>query len=558
MGLFKKALSLLLICTSVLIAEPIKKNQITYLMQAGSIKESIDLYQRYKNEIGKHDFEVLSQMAFILLEQGAKSSDTEKQLLCIFGSGIAGVAASIDVLEAGIKSSHPETQVASIQYLGKLQDDRSDELLLKAMSSDYFQVRLEAAYQLATRKHRASVGQIESLMYRIPPPLRFLFPQFFALIGTADAISALRHLMEDNYISVRIEALLCAGRSGRDDLLPSIRALLTHQNVAEQEAAAYALGVLRDSKSIKKLKKLEKTGSDNVQIAAANALYALGDNKAAETLIEKARGRDLFAIASIGDIPSAADLLAGLSYDRDINVRFNAAMSLLKLRDSRCLKTLKEILIIDTRDLGFQPIFSMGKSQMAWKVVGSISEHQKDAQFDYQSLSLSVREQLLREALELPNQEFLQLARTIFQSKQSDLIPLLVVLLENLHSEKSISLLKEKAQEIGAPLVRGYCMLALFRMKVEGPYEANLKNWLKNNQASEIIRLKAPTPIDQRMTGTVYELSPEEGSRLLIDTYSAFAERHESSSIDLLLELMQNGNPKNLYVLSGLLLRAIQ
>src|SRR5262249_53742288 len=117
------------------------KFQIAYLMQAHEIEKSLNLYEQYRRFLGKNDFEVLEQMANILLEEGARSDDQEKQLLSIYGSGVAGVASSLDILEAGVKSSHPETQVAAIQFLGRLQDDRSDELLIKAMSSSFFFAR---------------------------------------------------------------------------------------------------------------------------------------------------------------------------------------------------------------------------------------------------------------------------------------------------------------------------------------------------------------------------------------------------------------------------------
>jgi HEAT repeat protein len=214
----------------------INKLHILYLLQSKEFNRSIDLYREYRDALGRHDFEVLQQMALIILEQGARSLDPETQLTSIYGSGIAGIAASIDILEAGIASPQPQTQMAAIQFLGRLQDDRCEELLTKAMSSDYFFTRMEAAYQLALRKSRTAVGQIESLMYKVPPQMRFFFPQFFALIGTTDAISLLRHMMDDQFHMTRIEAILCAARFGRDDLLPMIRTRATHLNSAEQEA----------------------------------------------------------------------------------------------------------------------------------------------------------------------------------------------------------------------------------------------------------------------------------------------------------------------------------
>ncbi len=205
----------------------VNKLHILYLMQSKEVHRSIALYQQYRTFLGRHDFEILQQMALILLNQGARSDDPELQLISIFGSGIAGISASIDILESGILSPDPQIQMASIQFLGRMQDDRSDELLTKAMSSNYFFTRMEAAQQLALRKSRSAVGQIESLMYRIPPQMRFFFPQFFALIGTSDAISVLRHMMDESFHMTRIEAILSAARFGRDDLLPAIRARMT-------------------------------------------------------------------------------------------------------------------------------------------------------------------------------------------------------------------------------------------------------------------------------------------------------------------------------------------
>lgn len=535
----------------------INKFQITYLMQAREIQQSLDLYEQYKNNLGKNDFEVLEQMALILLEEGARSDDQEKQLLSIFGSAVASVSSSLDVLEAGIKSTHPETQVAAIQFLGRMQDDRSDELLIKAMSSNFFFARMEAAFQLASRKHPSSVGQIEALMYRIPPEFRFFFPQFFALIGTSDAISILRQLMEDDLSSTRVEAILCAARSNRDDLLPIIRTSITHTNMAEQEACAFALGVFKDSKSIHKLKKLKNSPSENVRLAAYKALSDLGDLSAKEEILAMVKNRNLFAIGAASSIPEAKDLLAALCKDPVEGIRFNAAMSLLKLRDGRCLIPLLDIMIRDSRDLGFAPQLSLGKSHTSWKIVPSAKQQSKTG-YDVSAVSIQLREQLLKEALELPERDFLRLAKMIFDSRQNELVPLLVSLLSNLQTPDALHLLKEKASLSGIPLIRGYCNLALFRLKKEGPYERALLDWVAQNKKSDLIRFRPLIPIDQRLSDSPFELTPEDNSRLLIDSYQALADRHNETGINLLLDSIREGNPKNRYVLAGLLLRALQ
>lgn len=555
--MLKLILPFFLLFSSLLNAEAVNKNQITYLMQAGEVEKSIALYFRYKKAIEKHDFEILQQMAFILLDKGAKSSDRESQLLSIYGSGIAGAEISLDILESGIKSTHAESQVAAIQFLGGMQDDRSDELLVKGMSSPFFFARMEAALHLAQRKHKTSVGQIESLMYRIPPEARFFFPQFFALIGNADAISILRHLMEDQTTAVRVEALLSAARFGRDDLLPIIRMNATHINVAEQEAAAYALGLLRDSKSMQKLRNLLSGSPMNVRIAAARSLHALGEREAKYFLIDQAKNLNLFAIVCLSEIPEAKETLATLCHHPDVAIRLNAAMTLLKQRDPRCRPALIRLLIGADATLGFSPQMSIGKTMLAFKPVPSASAG-NNPMIDIKAATLAVRQQILVDCMHLPQHDFVSLAETLFDTKNSDLIPTLVALLENLQTPEAIELLKRKAEQAGMPLIRTYCTLALYRMDQKGGYEQNLIDYIERNKNSEMIRFRPLVPLDQRFGDTPHELTPEDSSRLLIEAFGALSEKQRQSSLNILLDAIQNGNPKNRCVLAGLLLRTLQ
>jgi HEAT repeat protein len=539
--------------------ESFDKRQITYLLQSKEYNKSFDLYSEWEKKLGRHDFEVLHQMAQILLEEGARSDDPEKQLVSIFGAGLASAASSWETLEAGVKSPHPQTQMATIQLLGRLQDDASDDLLMKAMFSDFFFSRMEAAYFLAMRKHRAITGQLEALMYRIPHEMRFFFPEFFALIGTADSISVLKHMMDEKDAMVRIEAILSAGRYGRDDLLPQIRAMGTHLNIAEQEACAFALGILKDSKSLPLLKKLTKSPSSNVRLSALKSLYLLGETSSKEEVIKLAEEKDLFAISTLAEMPPAADLLALLSHDENMQVRFNAMVALLQLRDARAAMPLLEFLLRDSRDLGFQPQVSLGRAHMAWKIVPSAVQHSKDAMFDLSALALSVREYLLKLSLELPEPIFLKIARMLFDRKQNELVPVLVSLLENLHTDEAIKLLNEKSQMTGAPLIRAYCNLALFRLRQEGDHKKQLIEWLDQRKQNELFRFRPMTARSQlKLSDHAFELTPEENSQLLIDTLEAIAGHHEQEGINLLLTLLKNGNPKNRPLLAGLLLRMIQ
>ncbi|MBS0616478.1 MAG: HEAT repeat domain-containing protein [Verrucomicrobia bacterium] len=544
-----------LLLASALVVEP---QQIAYLVQSKEIPAAIDLYESYYKARSTHDYDLLQRLGILLLEQGVRSSDMETQLLSLYGASIAGHQSSIDILEEGIKSPFFESQIAAVRFLAQLQDDRCDRLLIKAMNSGYLPVRMEAGYQLAVRKHVKAVGQIEALMYRIPEPYWAYFPQFFALMGTNDAISILRHLMENPQSHVRVQAIMNAARYGRDDLLPKIRAHATHAHVDEQEACALALGFLKDSKSIPQLKKLSNAPDSSVRLAALQALHLLGDSEAAISISKLAEENNLFAISLLSDIPSSTQLLAKLAQSKDTQIKFNAAFALLKLRDGRCLRPLESFLIKDAHDTGYQPQVSPGTGFVSWKVVSSVQEQASHSFYDLLGITLHLREEIVARSVELSESDFLHLSRLIFETRQFDLIPLVCSLLENHRSPGAIALLKEKAHTAGAPLIRAYCNLSLLRLKEEGPYEDAVRKALSSMQTTELIQFRPDVPMDMRSAISPHQLTPEESSRFLIEAYQTLADRHDEKGVEILLSALKAGNPKNRYVLAGLLAHALQ
>jgi HEAT repeat protein len=337
-----------------------------------------------------------------------------------------------------------------------------------------------------------------------------------------------------------------------------LRSCATHIDVAEQEACATALGYLKDSSSIKRLKKLSSSPSENVQLAALRSLYSLGDDTVKEKIFEKAKEKNTFAITMLGDITGSEETLLSILQDENLSIRFNAALSLLKRKDPRVVPYLREFLIKDSRDLGFQPQTSLGNSLKTWKVISSMQQHAKESYYDLLALGLSVREHILRDALELPEEAFIKVARLALDTKQNELIPLLVSLLENIRTPAAIDLLKTKSQTAGAPLIRAYCNLALFRLKEIGPYEENVKKWVLSNQSKEIIQFRPSLPWAARLSESNFDLTPEESSSLLIESYQVLAEKHDEKSIEFLLSALEEGENKNIPVLAGILLRALQ
>lgn len=551
----------LLICflwTSALFADetPIK-NQVLFLMRSGHISQAIDTYKQYHQQTKQHDLELIQEMGLLLLDQGYRSADTDIQIMTTFGAGTSLNERTLYILEAGMESKIPELQLISLNYLAQYQNDKADDILRRAMNAGHPLIRLEAAFIMAQKKAPRAYAYAESLMYRFEGLLTPLFPQFFAMIGTSEATRMLRKLMNHSDEEVRIASILSAAKYGRDDLLPKIRTLATHHEKSQQEACAFALGHLKDEKSIPRLESLARSPVPHIRLAAWKALYDLGRKEFKSSLEKAANEKDIFAISLLGDIEESQEVLAHLVNDNNIQVKINAAMALLHMQDPRCLPGLVDILIMDSRGLCFSKASSKGKSLSAWKANPSGKQNFKDEPYVFE-ISLSLREEALMETIDLPEKDFLTLARLIFLRQQNDLVPLLVELLEKLQTPNAIALLKAHQQQLGAPLVRNYCNLALYNLKEAGPYGDNIRAWIGNMQNEEMIRFRPFLPREMRDEHEDhYQLTPEDNSSLLIASFESFVSHKDERGIDILLDAIQNGNAKNKYALAGLLIRAI-
>lgn len=529
-------------------------NRILFLISQGSLDQALEHYGSYAKDKGKHDYLLLQQIACLLLDQSLKSKNSEDQLMSMFGAGIAMNDSAFYLLEEGLKSQNPQIQVTALHFLAETQHDCAYDLINKLMSSPYALIRLEAALQLAKNKHPKATAQIEALMQKVDPAAAPLFPPLFALVGDDAALKIMRKLLNHSNHEVRIACMLGAMSNGRDDLLPQIRKLASQHDARQQEAACLVLGQFQDQISEPLLKKLAESPYPSVRIAALKALYLLGIKEAANPLQAFAKRGELFAIDALSLVPASADLLAEIAQLPYINQRLNATLSLLKLKDKRCLTGLVEILINDPRDLAFSEIKTTGYALKAWKAVPSAAHQGEEADILLE-LSLRFREEVLTLALELPEDQFIMIAEKIFKSKQNDLIPMLVTLLINLDTQEAISLLKTQSQKAGAPLTRAYATLALVKLKEEGPYLNQLKTWILSQKDLDIMKFRTFVPMPLREFTSSYELTPEESSRFLIEAVQVLAESREEDSLDLLLHLLKEGHPRNRPLLAGLILR---
>jgi hypothetical protein len=166
---------------------------------------------------------------------------------------------------------------------------------------------------------------------------------------------------------------------------------------------------------------------------------------------------------------------------------------------------------------------------------------------------------MLVDALDLGEPYFLNIANTLISLKKSEMIPILVRLLENLQSKEAVELLKKSTQMPGAPFIRSYANLAMYRLGNFKEFDKSTMDFVRDSVSNEMISFQ-PVDLDPRNRNKAnpFQLTPSERSQLLLETFEALLIRHETDGIDLILECILKGHPNNRYALAGLLLKMVQ
>lgn len=533
-------------------------NHILYLMHTGETAKALEEYQEYRQTTGSNDFELIEQIGLILLDQGFRLRDPEITRMTLFGAGVSTNEKALYIIEEALISGQPEQQLIALHFLAKYHNDRADKVIHRAMGSNSLLIRLETAFQLAKSKDPKAIAQTEALMAKVPEELWPIFPQIYAVSGSPEAKKVLRKLLTNSNEEIRIATIMSLAEFGHDDFLPHIRRMSSHHEGRQQEACATALGMLRDESSAPRLLQMAKSPNVNVKLAALGALYQLGRQEVASEVANVAKTGNIFAIAMLSEMPGQEAVLNSLMHQENLQIKVNAAASLLELGDRRSLPIIVQLLLRDTRDIGLTKMSSQGGSMNALKVVPSSQQIFSDNPVGLE-LSLHLREALLSKVVELQEDDFILIADAIFEKQQNDLIPALTEILENHPTPAVINLLKKHQQKVGAPLVRNYCNLTLYRLKEEGPYAQNLQDWVTQQRNIDLIQFRPVVPLDQRdLADAAFDLTPQETSRLLVEAFESFVATQDDKGVDVLISLIQTGNPKNKYALIGLLMRAIQ
>ncbi|MFZ4773669.1 MAG: HEAT repeat domain-containing protein, partial [Chlamydiia bacterium] len=476
----------LILFTPLLGINETAQKQILHLTAIGEVDKAITSYLKHSIESQEHSIDILEQIGVKIIQDGFKTHNPETCLLSLFGANIARLPVDRKFLSRAFRSPNPMLQSAALQTLSMEEMDDTEFLLKEGVKSDFLMIRLETLYQLVGRHAKHAMGLVESLRNILHPQLHFFFPEFYALDGTDESINYLKQLTHDPSLSVRVSSILSSVKYDRDTLLPVIRSVVTHPNPLEQEVSAFALGKFRDIESKSKLERLIKSNSPDVKLAGALALLKLGFFEYKQEIIDLVKKGHPFAIAALGEVGGGREELRALLQSPHHMTRYRAARALLQQRDPTCLTTVVEMLVTPTYDLNLVPFFSPARTHSSFEsYFGPIKE--AELKNSIAAFTHYIKESMLIEALDLGEPQFLNIATTLISLKKSELIPTLVRLLENLHSKEAVDLLRKSTQQPGAPFIRSYANLAMYRLGNYKEFDKSTLDFIKESVAQEMI-----------------------------------------------------------------------
>ncbi len=188
------------------------------------------------------------------------------------------------------------------------------------------------------------------------------------------AAEILQDSLNDDDPRIRTNAIEVAATTRQMHLMPIVDQLLTDRYIPVRFASCLAVGDTKYSSSKKRLVSLLKAPDKNTQIAAAYALYKLGDKAQIQFIIQQLNSPDM-------DVRANAALVLGKSGDKtalnplrkvidardsDDKVRFQAAESLAMLGDKTIYPKLWSMILnvnADDRILGAQAMGDLGNEE---------------------------------------------------------------------------------------------------------------------------------------------------------------------------------------------------
>ncbi len=199
------------------------------------------------------------------------------------------------------------------------------------------------------------------------------------------AVKIVQAALEDVDPQVRTNAVEVVATTGTMDLMPRVEQLLADEFVPVRFAAALAIGDTRYAPAKIRLNQPLKASDENTALAAAYALYKLGDETKFSIVAERLQSKDMNvranAVLLLGKCGSKNGIpllwRAMEAKDSDDKIRLQAAESLARLGDEKIYPKLWTIVLnvnADVRILGVLAMGALGTEQARGAITTQLSD----------------------------------------------------------------------------------------------------------------------------------------------------------------------------------------
>jgi len=473
----------------------------------------------------------LEELVSEVFQKVATQNDPDAVIMTLLASASCHHPMSNYLSKELLKNPQPIIQLCAVQALSQINTSLADSILCEALRSDYPLIRLEAAYKIACKHSKDAFFHVDALSHKLPLPLLPFMPELFAIEGSVGSMHRLQHLLYDKNEEVVIHTLLAIGTQNLTSFSDKILSLTPH-SPAVLEALTFALRTADQKRAIDKLQTLLNHQNGCVQIQAALSLAFLGEASYQEHILRLAKEGNLFALQALSECPNA-DFFS-LPPEKSKSFVLNKAIAMLQQKDASCLDDIKKILLYNENAVLFcSP--SNGYTLTYWDCA-PLESFEKEQQPLLYEQSLSCKEEILIQSLELHEQAFFELASYIFDHQIIPLYPCLVDLLHNQESDNGIELLQTESYRVGAPYNRAFAKLTLYRLGVEKD-EACLEQILEFARQKEDRPWRFPVPWASfvRSEDRGKEQQTNANARLYIDTLQALSQSSSDKAIAILV-----------------------
>jgi len=500
------------------------------------------------NESESLDSAAAQTLASSLIESGLNSPKYEDVLLCLYAALICDKDIDVNKLENLFRKQIPPLQHLILSHIEKLELHTSYPVLKEALSSMDLGVRLHACQILAHAGHKEGLGQLESLMYRLPSEIRYIFADLFAQIGSKEAHIHLKTLLEDKLWTNRVAAILAVADFKQDGLIHYLKASLSHTQPAEIEAAAYALGAFGDLGSVARLEGLLKHASDEVRLSASRALYTLSIQGSEKRILELAKEFNPYAINLLAQVTIPFKDLEFLFSRSDLSTRINVLPVLLKKKHPTGLLEAYSLL----KNLPpLMPKYSPGHTLASFKI-----ERKKEMAPYAMAFRQFYAQQVIEGMLGYPEELADPYLIKLFSYREW--VPALTQGLLLRGDEKALQVLKQASETPGNPFLRAYAHLRLFEHKPGLYAKKNLIDYLKRVGQEDMVGFANEVKQEGRFAEWFLEPTPEEKSALFLHALATLCAHTDQSVTDLLVYLLKEGHKANRPLIAAFLMLSLR